>query len=121
MSGFWGVFVSFGLMTLEPSVFFLALFCSDGERAENSTKQAELLGGYTAYRDAIVPIVVTLGIHRRTRYVHVVHICGTIVRGRPEATMRTYSAGRIATEVTGDRQREHSLEAEWAGAGGDGG
>ena len=35
--------------------------------------------------------------------------------------MRTYSAGRIATEVTGDRQREHSLEAEWAGAGGDGG
>ena len=58
---------------------FLALFCSDGERAENSTKQAELLGGYTAYGVAIEPIVVILGSYCRARHGRAVHIRGTIV------------------------------------------
>ena len=51
-----------------PAGPFFALFCSDGERAENSTKQAELLGGYTAYRDAIVPSATILGAQFRTVY-----------------------------------------------------
>ena len=66
------------------------LFCSDGERAENSTKQAELLGGYTAYGETIVPTVTILGTHRRTRYGRVVHIRGTRVRGRPEEAIPTH-------------------------------
>ena len=50
-----------------PAWTFLALFCSDGERAENSTKQAELLGGYTAYGTTSGPTVVASGIYCRTR------------------------------------------------------
>ena len=72
---------------------FFALFCSDGERAENSTKQAELLGGYTAYGDAIVPKVVMLGIHRRTRYAHEVHTRVISIRRRPEVAICAYPAG----------------------------
>ena len=64
-------FVFFGV---KVGVFFLALFCSDGERAENSTKQAELLGGYTAYGDATGPIDGILGTHLCTKYEHAVHI-----------------------------------------------
>ena len=72
---------------------FFALFCSDGERAENSTKQAELLGGYTAYGEAIGPTGArTLSTHRRTRYAHVVHKLGIYVRGRPEEAIRAYPA-----------------------------
>ena len=98
--------------------FFLALFCSDGERAENSTKQAELLGGYTAYGKATVPIVVILGSYRRTRHGRDVHIHGTIVRGRPEEDIRAYPGCPTSIEGTGNWRRKHSLEAEWAGAGG---
>ena len=55
-------------------VVFFALFCSDGERAENSTKQAELLGGYTPYEEAVEPITGSLSNYRCTRYDHAVHI-----------------------------------------------
>ena len=58
---------------------FLALFCSDGERAENSTKQAELLGGYTAYGTAVTPSDAILRIDFYARHDHEVHIHGTIV------------------------------------------
>ena len=69
------------------------LFCSDGERAENSTKQAELLGGYTAYGNANDPIVIILGRRCRASYTHKVHFCGIVIRVRPEVAMRTYPAG----------------------------
>ena len=87
-------------------------FCSDGERAENSTKQAELLGGYTAYGAAIGPTEAILGSYRRTRHGRAVHIRVTIVRGRPKEAMCAYSAGCSAIEATGNRQREHRLVAE---------
>ena len=67
---------------------FFALFCSDGERAENSTKQAELLGGYTAYGETKVLITISLSRYRRTRYGRAVHICGILIRGRPKVTIR---------------------------------
>ena len=68
------------------------LFCSDGERAENSTKQAELLGGYTAYGTAVGPSDVILRIDFYARHDHEVHMRGTIVivRGRPENTIHTH-------------------------------
>ena len=94
------------------------LFCSDGERAENSIKQAELLGGYTAYSTAIGPIVAILGSYRRTRHGREVHIRGTSVRRSPKVAICAHPDCRSAIEATGNRQREHSLEAEWAGAGG---
>ena len=92
-------------------------FCSDGERAENSTKQAELLGVYTAYGEAAVAIDVTLGIDLCTRYVHAVHSRTTIISRRPEAAVGTlYIRGTIVVAPR-DWRRKHSLKTEWAGAG----
>ena len=54
----------------------------------------------------MVPIGAILGIHRRTRYVHVVHMRGTIVRGRPEVAIRAHPVCRSAIEVTGNRRRQ---------------
>ena len=61
-------------------------FCSDGERAENSTKQAELLGGYTTYRKAMVPNAVILPIDPCTRNIQEIHTRGAIVGGGPKET-----------------------------------
>ena len=58
---------------------------------------------HTTDCEAVVPIVVVLGIDIGRIYVEVVHIVGIVVRTRPEVAVRTLIVGRPIVEVAGKR------------------